>query len=135
MQQPTHAVILFDGVCNLCSSSVQFIIQHDPKKQFRFASLQGNFGQEILGQYQLPTTELNSFILWDKGIIYFKSTGALKVARKLSGAWPLLFGLIIIPPFIRNGVYNFVAKNRYKWFGKNEVCWMPTPPLKELFID
>ncbi|TAG11580.1 MAG: DUF393 domain-containing protein [Sphingobacteriia bacterium] len=132
---PNNPVILFDGVCNLCSSSVQFIIRNDAKRHFRFASLQSNFGQSILKQFNLPTNELDSFILLYKGKIAIKSTGALQVAKQLSGAWPLLYIFIIIPPFIRDAVYEFIGRNRYKWFGKKEACWLPTPEIKALFLS
>lgn len=131
----TNPVILFDGVCNLCNSSVQFVIKHDPKKQFRFASIQGDYGQKILEQFHLPPNSLNSFILLKDHQIYTHSTGALMVARQLSGAWPLLYAFIIIPAFIRNAVYQFIAKNRYKWFGKKESCVIPSPALKSLFYE
>lgn len=131
----SHPVILFDGVCNLCSSSVQFIIKYDPNHQFRFASLQSDFGQEVLQQFNLPIKDFGSFILLEKGILYTKSNAALLVAKKLSGAWPLLYAFRIVPPFIRNAAYNLVAKNRYKWFGKKEECWVPTVELQRLFID
>ncbi len=130
-----HPVILFDGVCNLCSGSVQFIIKHDPQQQFRFASLQSAFGQQVLEKHKLPVTAFGSFILLENGTVYTKSSGALRVAKKLSGAWPALIILMIVPPFIRNAVYDFVAKNRYKWFGKKEECWIPDPRLKDLFIE
>jgi len=79
--------------------------------------------------------ELNSFILLENEKLYTKSTGALRVTKKLSGLWPLLYGFIIIPPFIRNAVYSYIAHHRYKWFGKKEACWIPTPELKQLFLD
>ena len=131
----THPVVLFDGVCNLCNSVVQLVIKHDPKKQFRFASLQSPFGQQVLQQFHLPATSFNSFILLENGRIYTKSTGALRMAKKLGGLWALLYGFMIVPPFIRNGVYNWVARNRYKWYGKQETCWLPTPDLKMRFIQ
>lgn len=130
-----NPVVLFDGVCNLCSSTVQFIIKHDKKKQFRFASLQSNFGQEVMKHFGLPVNELNSFILLEQGKIYTKSTGALRLTKKLDGLLPLLYAFIIVPPFIRNAVYSFVAKNRYKWFGKKEACWLPTPELRKRFLE
>lgn len=131
----TNPVILFDGVCNLCNSSVQFVIKHDPKKKFRFASIQGDYGQQVLKKFHLPPDSLNSFILLEDNQIYTHSTGALKVAKQLSGAWPMLYAFIIIPPFIRNAVYQFIAKNRYKWFGKKETCAIPSPELKALFYN
>jgi predicted DCC family thiol-disulfide oxidoreductase YuxK len=130
-----HPVILFDGVCNLCSKSVQYVVKHDPEKIFRFASLQSSFGEKILQQYNLPTNTFNSFILLLQGKIYTRSTAALMVAKKLKGPSKLLYGLIILPKFIRDGVYNIIAKKRYKWFGKKTECWVPTPELKRLFID
>ena len=129
-----QSVILFDGVCNLCNAVVQFIIKKDKKKLFRFASLQSPFGQQVLQQNNLSSSDLNSFILLQNDKLYTKSTGALRVAKQLSGLWPLLYSFILVPPFIRNGVYNWVARNRYKWFGKQESCWLPTPDLKSRFI-
>lgn len=131
----TNPVILFDGVCNLCNSSVFFVIKHDPKKQFRFASLQGDYGQQVLKKFHLPPNSLNSFILIKENQIYTRSTGALKVAKQLSGFWPLLYVFIIVPVFIRNAVYQFIANNRYKWFGKKESCMVPSPALKDLFYN
>lgn len=131
----SHPVILFDGVCNLCSGSVQFVIKHDPKRHFRFASLQGNFGQSVLEKFGLPVGELGSFILLEDEKIYTRSSGALRVTRHLSGLWPVLTVFTIIPPFIRNAVYNWVAKNRYQWFGKKETCWVPNQELRDLFLD
>jgi predicted DCC family thiol-disulfide oxidoreductase YuxK len=130
-----HPVILFDGVCNLCSGAVQFIIKRDKKNLFKFASLQSAFGQDVLNKYNLPTHELSSFILLENDGIYTRSTGALKVAKQLSGGWPLLYAFIIVPRFIRDGVYNYVAKNRYRWFGKKQECWLPTPTLKNKFLN
>lgn len=129
-----HPIVLFDGVCNLCCSSVQFIIKHDPKHLFRFASLQGEFGQQVLEQYHLPAAAFSSFILLEKGIFYTKSSGALRVTKKLNGLWPGLYAFSIIPLFIRNAVYNWVAKNRYQWFGKKETCPIPTTELSKFFL-
>jgi len=127
-------VILFDGVCNLCSSSVQFILKRDKEKKFLFASLQSNYGQNLLKQYDLPTDTFNSFILYQNGKIFSKSTGALKMFSQLKNwGWVKIFW--IVPGFIRDAVYNLIAKNRYKWFGKKEECWLPTPDLKARFLD
>jgi predicted DCC family thiol-disulfide oxidoreductase YuxK len=128
-------IVLFDGVCNLCNRSVQFIIKRDRRKQFHFASLQGKAGQELLQQFNLSTDNLNSFILIENGILYRKSSAALRIARKLSSGWPLLYAFIIIPSFIRDAVYSLIAKNRYKWFGKSESCMLPAPGLKDRFLD
>ena len=127
-------VILFDGVCNLCSGSVQFVLKRDKEKLFRFASLQSAYGQKILQQFNLPADNFNSFILYQDGKFFTKSTGALKMFSKLGGwKWVKIFW--IVPEFIRDAVYNLIAKNRYKWFGKKEECWIPTPELRERFLD
>ena len=130
-----HPVILFDGVCNLCNSSVQFVIRRDKKGSFRFASLQGRSGQQYLQQYHLPVDDFNSFVLIENNKVYTRSTAALRVARQLGGGWKLLYGFIVIPRFIRDAVYNLVAKNRYRWFGKKEACMIPSPELKARFLD
>lgn len=130
-----HPVILFDGVCNLCNSAVQFIIKNDPEHRFRFASLQSSFGQQLLQQYGLNTTSFSSFILLDKGKIYTKSTAALRVAQRLQSVWKVLYAFMIVPSFLRDGVYTLIANNRYKWFGKKEACWLPSPKLKQLFFE
>ncbi len=128
-------VIIFDGVCNLCNKSVQFILKRDRKKQFRFTTLQGKTAQSLLDKSGLTTDELNSFILVEKGKIYTRSTGALRLCRKLSGAWPLLYGFLIVPRFIRDAVYKWIARNRYKWFGKKETCMIPDVSIKSRFLD
>ena len=128
-------IILFDGVCNLCNSSVQFVIRHDKHNQFMFGSFQGKAGQEYLKQFKLPFGDFNSFMLLEDDKLYTESTAALRVCKHLGGLWKLLYGFLIVPKFIRDGVYRFIARNRYKWFGKNETCWVPTPSLKEKFLD
>ncbi len=128
-------IILFDGVCNLCNSSVQFVIRHDKRHQFIFGSFQGNAGQEFLQRFNLPSGNFNSFMLLDDEKLYTESTAALKVCKHLGGIWSLLYGFIIVPKFIRDGIYRIIAKNRYKWFGKEETCWVPTKALKEKFLD
>lgn len=127
-------VILFDGVCNLCTGSVQFILKRDKEKKFMFASLQSNYGQELLKQFHLPIDTFNSFILYQDQKIFIRSTAALKMFQQLKGwGWVKLFW--IVPKFIRDGVYNLIAKNRYKWFGQKNECWLPTPELKARFLD
>ncbi len=134
-QMQENPVILFDGVCNLCNGAVQFVIRHDPKSIFRFASLQSDAGQTLLKSHALPHTTFNSFVLLDKGIAYTKSTAALRVAKKLPGVTRLLYGFIIVPNFIRNAVYDLISKNRYKWFGRQESCMIPTPELRSRFLN
>lgn len=128
-------IVLFDGLCNLCDRSVQFVLRRDHKKRFLFASLQGEKGQELLRQFKLPDNDFHSFILIEGEKVYTRSTGALRVLRQLGAGWKILYSLIIIPRFIRDGVYNWIARNRYKWLGKKEQCWVPTPELRERFLD
>lgn len=127
-------VILFDGVCNLCNGSVQFVIKHDKAARYSFASLQSETGRELLQQYHLPLTDFNSFVLIKDGRAFTKSSAALMVAKDLTGWVQLLYGFIIVPVFIRDAVYNLVARNRYKWFGKKETCMLPSPALQSRFL-
>lgn len=131
VEQP---VILFDGVCNLCNGSVLFIIQRDPKAKFRFASLQSDFGRNQMRKFGLPETELNSVLLVKQGQLFQKSNAALEIAYQLSGAWPLLYGFKIVPRILRDWIYNWISRNRYKWFGKKDACMIPTPELKSRFV-
>jgi predicted DCC family thiol-disulfide oxidoreductase YuxK len=122
----TKSIILFDGFCNLCSWAVQFVVKRDKKKKFQFASLQSEYGIKILIENNLPPSDFNSLVLVENGKIYTQSTGALKIAQSLSGIWPIFYAAIILPEFIRDGIYNWVAKNRYKWFGRKETCFVST---------
>lgn len=129
-----NSIILFDGVCNLCNASVNFIIKHDKKAHFKFASLQSDAAKELLLQYNSKKINMDSVILIENNNFYTKSTAALKISKKLNNGFSLLYLFIIIPPFIRDWVYNYIAINRYKWFGKKENCMIPTPELKNRFI-
>lgn len=131
----SNAIILFDGVCNLCNGAMQFVIKRDKKSYFNFASLQSVEAQKLLEKYTLPLSDFNSFILIENDKAYIKSTGALMVLKKLNGLWPLLYGFIIIPKFIRDKIYEWIACNRYKWFGKKNECMIPTPQLKTRFLN
>ena len=128
-------IVLFDGICNLCSSSVQFIIKRDKKNQFLFASLQSSSASELLKKYSYAESNLNSFILIDNNKIFTHSSAVLRVLKSLSSMWSVCYIFIIVPKFIRDGVYNFIAKHRYKWFGKKDECWIPTPELQSKFLD
>jgi predicted DCC family thiol-disulfide oxidoreductase YuxK len=130
-----NSIILFDGICNLCNHSVKFVLKYDKKKVFYFASLQSNAGRRLLQEHNLSNTVFNSFVLIKDGKPYLKSTAALMVAKKLSGVIKIIYIFIIIPGFIRNAIYNVIAKNRYKWFGKQESCMMPTPDLQSRFLN
>ena len=127
-------VLLFDGVCNLCASAVSFIIKRDPRAVFRFASLQSTFGQKQLLEHQIPAGT-DSVVLIEKGQAYTESTAALRICRHLSGAWPLLYGLIILPKPLRDAGYKFIARHRYRWFGKKDSCMLPTPELRGRFVE
>jgi predicted DCC family thiol-disulfide oxidoreductase YuxK len=130
-----HPIVLFDGVCNLCNREVQFIIKRDKKKQFLFTPLQSKAAQVLLEKFNLPTSNFDSFVLVENGKIYLKSTAVLRIARRLGFGWSLLYVFIIVPPFARNAVYDLVARNRYKWFGKKETCMVPTADLKQRFLE
>ena len=129
------SIILFDGVCNLCNNSIQFIIKRDKKKHFLYASLQSDAAQNLLLQFQLKNSDFDSIILIEKGKVYQKSSAILKIASHLNGLWKLSYGFIIVPKIIRDFVYTIIAKNRYKWFGKKDVCMIPTKELKMRFLD
>ena len=129
-------IILFDGVCNLCNNAINLIIEHDKKDVFRFASLQSDLGQKLVLERGIDPDILDTIILIEPGIVYYeKSTAALKIAKDLSGGYSFLQYFLFLPKFIRDGVYNLVASNRYKWFGKKDSCMIPTPELKGKFLD
>jgi predicted DCC family thiol-disulfide oxidoreductase YuxK len=132
MVQP---VILFDGVCNLCSAAVHFVIKRDKNAVFKFASLQSATASSLLAGFNLPSNEMRSIILIENNQLYSRSTAALRICRHLSAPWPLMYGFIIVPPFIRNFIYDFISKNRYRWFGKSDICMMPTPALQSRFLN
>ena len=130
-----NSIILFDGVCNLCNNSVKFIIKRDQKKRFLFTSLQSDAARDILLQFQLKNSEMDSIILIENGKIYEKSDAILKIVKLLNGLWKINYGFIIIPKFIRDLVYTTIAKKRYQWFGKRDVCMIPTKELQMRFLD
>ena len=127
-------IVFFDGVCNLCDSSVQFIIKRDPNGKFKFSPLQNEKGQEVLSMNELRTSDFDSILLSINGKLYQKSSAALRIAKELNGLWPLMYAFIIVPPFIRNVVYDFIAERRYKWFGKKDACMLPTPEMRSRFL-
>lgn len=135
MNEVEHPVIFFDGVCNLCSASVQFVIRHDPERKFRFASLQSKFAADMLCSYGVNSTQLSSVVLLENGVIHSKSAAVFRIARHLKAPYKWIALLRFIPIFISNKVYDFIAANRYRWFGKKATCWLPAPELKSLFLD
>ena len=132
---PNQKIVFFDGVCNLCSGVVQFLIEKNAKENLLFASLQSKTGQEMLAHFQLSATEFNSFVYLKEGKLLQKSEAALELSKELKHLWPMFYGLIIVPKFIRNAVYDLIAKNRYNWFGKKNECWLPSIHLKKRFLD
>jgi predicted DCC family thiol-disulfide oxidoreductase YuxK len=127
-------IILFDGVCNFCNASVNFIIDRDKKGIFQFAALQSEIGQEILRKNGLNATTFDSIILINDKKVYQKSDAALEIARNLDGFWKIFYIFKIIPPFLRNSIYDLIAKNRYRFFGKSDTCRIPTPELRTRFL-
>ena len=128
-------VILFDGVCNLCNNSVKFIIKNDKRNIFKFAPIQGKYGIKIQNSYNINTTQINSIILVDGEKTFTKSSAALRIAKDLKAPFFMFYVFIIIPVFIRNFIYDLIAKNRYKWFGKMESCMIPSNELRSKFFD
>lgn len=128
------SIILFDGVCNLCSGAVQFILKRDYKNHFVFASLQSETGKQLLVKHQV-TTKVETIILIQDNKWFSQSDAALEIARQLSGVWPLLYGFKFFPKLIRDGVYNWISRNRYRFFGKKESCMIPAPAWKNRFLD
>jgi len=128
-------IILFDGVCNLCSGVVLFAIKRDPERIFKYAPLQSEAGQSLLRHFGLPMNDLNSFILVEGNKYYQKSTAVLRIAKRIKGLWPILYSFIIVPEPIRDFIYDIVAKNRYKWFGRKDECLIPTPDIRSRFLE
>ncbi|WP_068786962.1 thiol-disulfide oxidoreductase DCC family protein [Paenibacillus phocaensis] len=128
-------VILFDGVCHLCQGAVKFIIKRDPVGRFRFASLQSQAGSRLLQTAGSQEESLDSVVLIEQGHYYTRSAAALRIARGLRYPWPLLYAFILVPRGLRDAVYRYVAKHRYRWFGKDETCLVPTRELKERFLE
>ena len=126
-------IILFDGICNFCDSSVQFIIKRDKAAYFRFASIQSEVGQRLLKEYKIPA-DVDSVILIEDGRAYMESIAPLKICRHLDGAWQLFYVLLVVPPFVRNFFYRLFAKNRYRFFGQKEVCMLPTTKQRQRFL-
>ena len=139
MNTGTHAVVLFDGVCNLCNGFVNFVIDHDPAGYFKFAALQTDAARKVLGaeganEQPDEGSILSSIVLVEDGQTYRRSTAALRIVRHFTGPWPLLYLLIAVPRPLRDVVYDWIARNRYDWFGKRDQCRVPTPELQERFL-
>jgi predicted DCC family thiol-disulfide oxidoreductase YuxK len=131
----SHPILLFDGVCNLCNGFVKFIIQRDPEGIFHFASLQSEAGQALLAEYGLPRESMDTTVLIENGQAYTHADVALRMAPRLNIWWSWVRLLWVVPRPIRNAVYNWVARNRYRWFGKQEACLLPLPEWKARFVE
>jgi len=134
-QSTNTPILLFDGVCNLCNASVQWVLKRDPKGQFRFAALQSEAGQQILHQQGLSSKHFDTVVLALGDRIFLRSDAPLEIVRRLGGLWGLLYFFKIFPRPFRDAIYNFVARNRYRWFGRREECMLPRPEWKERFLS
>jgi predicted DCC family thiol-disulfide oxidoreductase YuxK len=129
------AVVLFDGVCNFCNSTVSFIIERDPAGYFRFAALQSELAQRILADHRLPPGLFKNIVLLEEGICYTRSTAALRILRRLRSPLVLLYVLILVPRSIRDVAYDWFARHRYRWFGKRSECFIPSPEIRSRFLE
>lgn len=132
--QDQFNIVLFDGVCNLCNNAVDFIIKRDKDNSFKFGALQDRTLRKLLHSYRIKEDYIDSLILIRSDKVYYRSSAALEIAKKLSGLWPLLYVFIIIPSLIRDPIYDWIARNRYNWFGKKETCRIPTKEELEKFL-
>ena len=130
----SNSIILFDGVCNFCDASINFVIERDKKGKFKYASLQSEVGEKYLNKFGLNTQSYDSFILVEGDKYYTKSSAALRVTKDMTGLWPMLYAFMVIPKVMRDAVYSLIAKNRYKWFGKKDECMLPSPEVRARFL-
>jgi len=133
--QAHEHIVLFDGVCNLCNGFVQFIIRNDKKEHFHFGALQSAEAQELLKGSPIRPADLDTVIYLRKGKALTRSTAALQILKELGGAWSLMAVFFVVPRFLRDAVYRFIGNNRYRWFGRQESCMLPTPELRARFLD
>jgi predicted DCC family thiol-disulfide oxidoreductase YuxK len=133
--QSNHAIVLFDGVCNLCTSTVQFLIKRDPYGYFMFASLQSAIGRTLLEEHELQPDALETLVLVEGSRCFTRSDAALRVAPQLSGGWSLLRILWLVPKPIRDWGYTIIARNRYRWFGRREICMVPSRDILDRFLQ
>lgn len=131
---PAHPILLFDGVCNLCHGTVRFVVERDPGARVRFAPLQSGVGRDLLQRHGLPTDTVDTVVLIEGGRAWLRSDAAIRVVAGLGGAWGLLRALLAIPRPLRDAAYDFVARNRYRWFGRRDSCPVPTPEQRARFL-
>ena len=130
-----HPILLYDGLCYLCNWIVRFALKRDPEGRLRFASLQSAAGQNLLERHGLGYEAFDTSLLLEDGRVYDRSTSALRALRYLRFPWPLLYGLIIVPPVLRDPVYDLIARNRFNWFGQMDACPIPAPEIRDRFLD
>ncbi|MFP4620392.1 MAG: thiol-disulfide oxidoreductase DCC family protein [Bacteroidales bacterium] len=128
-------IVLFDGYCNLCSGSVVFVLKRERGDVFRFASLQSDFAERLLTDMGMEKDVSDSIVLVEGGKVYTQSTAALRISKRLRFFWPALYAFVVVPKFIRDPVYDWIARNRYKWFGKSSTCFVPTQDESHKFLD
>jgi predicted DCC family thiol-disulfide oxidoreductase YuxK len=133
--QDKYLVVLFDGVCNLCNNAVDFIITRDSKDKFKVGALQDKVTQKLLEDYKINKDYIDSLVFIHEDSVFYKSRAALEIARNLGGLWPMMYSFIIVPPVIRDPIYDWIARNRYKWFGKKETCRLPSDEEKKRFLS
>ncbi|MCJ8013136.1 thiol-disulfide oxidoreductase DCC family protein [Paenibacillus sp. KQZ6P-2] len=133
--QGPEGIVLVDGVCHLCQGLTRFIIERDPHAKFRFASLQSDIGAILLEKGELPADKVDTLVLIENGQYYVRSAAVLRIVRQLKMPWPLLYVFALIPLPLRDRLYRYVARNRYRWFGKEEQCMLPTPELRKRFLS
>jgi len=128
-------IVLFDGVCNFCSASVQFVIRRNSRSNIMFCQIQSAPGQRLIAEYGLTDLGLNSMVLIHHGKSYIKSSAALHIATLMDMPWPLMFAFIIVPPFIRHRIYDWIGRRRYQWYGKRDACWVPDTEIQNRFLS
>lgn len=133
--QSKPIVLLIDGHCNMCHGLAKFVVGRDKRAVFRFASLQSELGRRLLKEGAMPEDALETFVMVDNGKYYTKSTAALRIGRKLGWPWSVAYPAIVVPRFVRDRVYRFVARRRYRWFGRSESCLLPTPDMRSRFLE
>ncbi|QTH45932.1 thiol-disulfide oxidoreductase DCC family protein [Cohnella sp. LGH] len=133
--QSEPIVLLIDGHCNMCHGLAKFVVGRDKRAVFRFASLQSELGRRLLKEGGMPEDALETFVMVDNGKYYTKSTAALRIGRKLGWPWSVAYPAIVVPRFVRDRVYRFVARRRYRWFGRSESCLLPTPDMRSRFLE
>lgn len=131
----TSSLVFFDGVCNLCDRTVQFLLKIDKHQRLQFGSLQGETAKKILPAYQISPEKLGSIVFIHQNNVYTESSAVLEILRVIGGPWTLLYIFRIVPPFIRNAFYRLIARYRYQWFGKKDQCMIPSPSVRTRFLD